>query len=87
LLIKDVEQRLAEHNIALKVNDEAKSWLISKGYNPEYGARPLRRAIQRYVENPLSTKILKGDFKEGDTVAISVEAEELSFTKAEPVKA
>jgi len=87
LLIKDVEQRLAEHNIALKVNDEAKSWLISKGYNPEYGARPLRRAIQRYVENPLSTKILKGDFKEGDTVAISVEAEELSFTKTEPVKA
>jgi len=87
LLIKDVEHRLAEHNIALKVNDEAKSWLISKGYNPEYGARPLRRAIQRYVENPLSTKILKGDFKEGDTVAISVEAEELSFTKTEPVKA
>jgi len=87
LLIKDVEHRLAEHNIALKVNNEAKSWLINKGYNPEYGARPLRRAIQRYVENPLSTKILRGDFKEGDTVAISVEAEELSFTKTEPVKA
>jgi len=87
LLIKDVEHRLAEHNIALEVNNEAKSWLINKGYNPEYGARPLRRAIQRYVENPLSTKILRGDFKEGDTVAISVEAEELSFTKAEPVKA
>jgi len=87
LLLKEVEQRLAEHNIALKVNNEAKSWLINKGYNPEYGARPLRRAIQRYVENPLSTKILRSDFKEGDTVAISVEAEELSFTKAEPVKA
>jgi len=87
LLLKEVEQRLAEHNIALQVNNEAKSWLINKGYNPEYGARPLRRAIQRYVENPLSTKILRSDFKEGDTVAISVEAEELSFTKAEPVKA
>jgi len=87
LLLKEVEHRLAEHNIALKVNNEAKSWLISKGYNPEYGARPLRRAIQRYVENPLSTKILRGDFKEGDTIAISVEAEELSFAKAEPVKA
>jgi ATP-dependent Clp protease ATP-binding subunit ClpC len=87
LLLKEVEQRLAEHNIALQVNNEAKTWLINKGYNPEYGARPLRRAIQRYVENPLSTKILRGDFKEGDTVAISVEAEELSFTKAEPVKA
>ena len=86
LLIKDVERRLAEHNIALKVDNEAKSWLISKGYNPEYGARPLRRAIQRYVENPLSTKILSGDFNEGDTIAIGVEAEELSFTKAEPVK-
>jgi ATP-dependent Clp protease ATP-binding subunit ClpC len=86
LLIKDVERRLAEHNIALKVDNEAKSWLISKGYNPEYGARPLRRAIQRYVENPLSTKILSGNFNEGDTIAIGVEAEELSFTKAEPVK-
>ena len=86
LLIKDVERRLAERNIALKVDNEAKSWLISKGYNPEYGARPLRRAIQRYVENPLSTKILSGDFNEGDTIAIGVEAEELSFTKAEPVK-
>lgn len=85
LLIVDVEQRLSERNIALEVNDEAKLWLISKGYNPEYGARPLRRAIQRYVENPLSTKILQGEFKEGDTISVGVEGEELVFTKGEPV--
>jgi len=87
LLIRDLEQRLASHSIKLKVADEAKAWLVSKGYDPVYGARPLRRAIQRYVENPLSTKILMGEFKEGDTVAIGVEGDALSFGTARPIEA
>ncbi len=87
LLIRDLEQRLASHSIKLKVADEAKAWLVSKGYDPVYGARPLRRAIQRYVENPLSTKILLGEFKEGDTVAIAVEGDALSFGTAQPIEA
>jgi ATP-dependent Clp protease ATP-binding subunit ClpC len=87
LLIRDLEQRLASHSIKLKVADEAKAWLVSKGYDPVYGARPLRRAIQRYVENPLSTKILMGEFKEGDTVAIGVEGDALSFGTAQPIEA
>jgi ATP-dependent Clp protease ATP-binding subunit ClpC len=87
LLIRDLEQRLASHSIKLKVADEAKAWLVSKGYDPVYGARPLRRAIQRYVENPLSTKILLGEFKEGDTVAIGVEGDALSFGTAQPIEA
>jgi len=80
LLIREVEQRLAERGIRLEVSSEAKAWLVKRGYDPVYGARPLRRAIQRYVENPLSTKILQGEFKEGDTIAVSVQEDNLSFT-------
>jgi ATP-dependent Clp protease ATP-binding subunit ClpC len=87
LLIGDLERRLANSGIKLTVSGEAKAWLVSKGYDPVYGARPLRRAIQRYVENPLSTKILQGEFREGDTVAIAVEGETLSFTTAQPIEA
>ena len=87
LLIRDLERRLADSGIKLTVSDEARAWLVSKGYDPVYGARPLRRAIQRYVENPLSTKILQGEFREGDTVAIAVEGETLSFTTAQRIEA
>jgi ATP-dependent Clp protease ATP-binding subunit ClpC len=87
LLIGDLERRLANSGIKLTVSGEAKAWLVSKGYDPVYGARPLRRAIQRYVENPLSTKILQGEFREGDTVAIAVEGETLSFTTAQRIEA
>jgi ATP-dependent Clp protease ATP-binding subunit ClpC len=79
LLIREVENRLAERNIKLEVTEEAKAWLVQKGYDPVYGARPLRRAIQRYVENPISTKILQGEFKEGDTIVISLEGDNLKF--------
>jgi ATP-dependent Clp protease ATP-binding subunit ClpC len=79
LLIREVERGLAERNIQLEVNEEAKAWLVQKGYDPMYGARPLRRAIQKYVENPISTKILQGEFKEGDTIAIGLKEDNLSF--------
>jgi len=79
LLIHEVERRLAERSIKLEVNEEAKAWLAKKGYDPVYGARPLRRAIQRYMENPISTKILQGEFKEGDTIAVSLKEDNLSF--------
>ncbi|MGB5926074.1 MAG: AAA family ATPase [Dehalococcoidia bacterium] len=87
LLIREVERRLAERKIKLEVNEEAKAWLVQKGYDPVYGARPLRRAIQRYVENPISTKILQGEFKEGDTVAISLKEDNLSFAVRKTAKA
>jgi ATP-dependent Clp protease ATP-binding subunit ClpC len=79
LLIREVDKRLAERKIKLDLKEEAKAWLAQKGYDPVYGARPLRRAIQRYVENPVSTRILQGEFKEGDTIAISLEEDNLSF--------
>jgi len=87
LLIHEVERRLAERGIKLEVNEEAKAWLAQKGYDPVYGARPLRRAIQRYVENPISTKILQGEFKEGDTIAVSLQEDNLSFAALKTAKA
>jgi len=79
LLMREVERRLSERDIKLDIGDEAKAWLAEKGYDPVYGARPLRRAIQRHVENPVSTKILQGEFKEGDTIAITVQDDALIF--------
>ncbi len=79
LLTREVEHRLSERKIKLAVNEEAKAWLVQKGYDPVYGARPLRRAIQKYVENPISTKILQGEFEEGDTIAIGLKEDNLSF--------
>ena len=87
LLIREVEKRLAERKIKLEVNEEAKAWLVQKGYEPVYGARSLRRAIQRYVENSISTKILQGEFKEGDTVAVSLEEDKLSFAARKAARA
>jgi len=87
LLIHEVERRLAERSIKLKVNERAKAWLAKKGYDPVYGARPLRRAIQRYVENPISTKILQGEFKEGNTIAIGLEKDNLSFAALKTARA
>jgi len=86
LLIREVERRLAERNIKLEVNDEAKAWLVKRGYDPVYGARPLRRAIQRYVENPLSTMILQGECKEGDVMVIDLQKDNLNFTAMKAAK-
>jgi len=79
LLVRETERRLAERDIKLDIKDEAKVWLVKRGYDPVYGARPLRRAIERYVENPLSTKILQGEFKQEDTIVIGVQDDSLTF--------
>jgi ATP-dependent Clp protease ATP-binding subunit ClpC len=83
LLVKDVHKRLAEHKISLELTDAAKSWLVKQGYDPMYGARPLRRAIQRYIENPLSKRILSGEFKENDTIVVDLVDDEVVFTRSE----
>jgi len=79
LMIKDLEERLAERQIGIELTDEAKAWLAKEGYDPQYGARPLRRAIERYVENPLSSQLLRGEIKEDDSVIINVGEEGLTF--------
>ncbi len=81
LMIKDLQKRLAERKLKLELSKAAKNWLVDAGYDPTYGARPLRRAIERHVENPLSSKILSGEYREGDTVLTDLADDELVFTK------
>ena len=73
LMINKLRENLRERNIAIQLTDEAKVKLAEEGYDPAYGARPLRRAIQRQVENQISRGILDGSFRDGDTVIIDVE--------------
>ncbi|MFA5865665.1 MAG: ATP-dependent Clp protease ATP-binding subunit [Phycisphaerae bacterium] len=77
--MKKVFKRLADHGIELELTGEAKEFLIEKGYNPDFGARPLRRAIEQYVEDPMSEQILKGEYKGKDRVVISVKEGKLFF--------
>jgi ATP-dependent Clp protease ATP-binding subunit ClpC len=81
LMIGEVEGRLAERGVRISLTEEAKDWLAREGFDPVYGARPLRRAIQRHLENPLSRRILTGEFSEGDEVVVSVDSEGLAFEK------
>ena len=81
--LKKVRERLGERNIKLVLTDEAKGYLIEKGSNTDFGARPLRRAIENYVEDPLSEELLKGEFEGKDTITVDVkkvgEASQLVF--------
>ncbi len=79
-----LRKRLAERKLALTLTDSAEQAIALAGYDPVYGARPLKRAIQRYVVDPLAQKLLSGEFREGDTVLVDADAEgALSFRKQE----
>ena len=86
LLVKDLQKRLAERKLGVELTEGVKSWLAKEGYDPLYGARPLRRAIERYVENPLSTKLLRGEFSPGDTIIVDLGDDGLTFTVRATVK-
>ncbi len=70
LQMDEVQARLAEHGLTVEVSEAARSWLADEGYDPDFGARPLKRALQKYIESPLSVKILQGEFKEGGSVLV-----------------
>ena len=76
ILLKEVSERIGALNMHLNFTDELKNWLIDKGTDLKYGARPLRRTIQRYIENPLAEQILKGDFNKGDDIVAEVGKDE-----------
>lgn len=76
-----LRERLAERDLSLELSDAAVEKLVAVGYDPVYGARPLKRAIQRWIENPLAQKILSGDFEPGVTIKVTVDEEEFIFTK------
>jgi ATP-dependent Clp protease ATP-binding subunit ClpC len=85
LQMKEIAGRLAETaNIAIELTDAAEKWLAEQGYDPAFGARPLRRTLQKQVESPLSVKVLRGEFSAGDTVIVDYNEEDgLTFTARE----
>ena len=85
--LEHLRQRLGERDIGLVLDGEARDRLADAGYDPVYGARPLKRAIQQQIENPLAQRILNGDFEPGDTIRVSVEADGLDFTQGDAAEA
>jgi len=79
----EIRQRLAEHNLTVELTDNTRKWLAHEGFDPNFGARPLKRTLQKFVESPLSVKLLSGDFKEGDQVLVDLDKDKegLEFKK------
>ena len=72
IMLNGLLSKLSEHNIVLELSDGAKSWIAKDGFDPEYGARPLRRSIRKNIENPLSSGMIKGDFFDGSHVYVDL---------------
>ncbi len=79
--IARLEKRLAQQNLTLDVDDRAKKLLAKEGYDPQFGARPLKRAVQEQLLNPLSMKLLEGEFKPGDKIKVTAKDDELIFQR------
>ena len=86
--LNNVARLLRDRKVNLEVTQAAKDLIISEGYDPQYGARPMRRAIQRLIQDPLALKLINADFTEGDTILVDSApgGTELSFTKLVPVE-
>jgi ATP-dependent Clp protease ATP-binding subunit ClpC len=86
LEVSKLVKRLAEKEIALTLSQEARDFLSEKGFDPAYGARPMRRAVERFLEDPLAESLLRGDVKPGDSVNVAKKAdsEELAFVSVRP---
>jgi ATP-dependent Clp protease ATP-binding subunit ClpB len=82
LQLERLRDRLAERGLGLELTDTAKEHVAEAGWDPTYGARPLKRALQRLIENPLALRLLEAEFAEGDTVRVDVRDGELVFEKA-----
>jgi len=86
--LRGLTKRLEDRKIRVEVGDRAKDLLIAAGYDPTYGARPLKRTIQRQLLDPLAMRVLQGEFREGDVVHVDAPRGELQFTRAgQPVTA
>ncbi len=85
LQMKDIQARLADHGLRVELTEEAIQWLANEGYDPAFGARPLKRALQKHVESPLSISLLSGEFVHGDTVLVDIGDGQPVFKKKETV--
>jgi ATP-dependent Clp protease ATP-binding subunit ClpC len=81
IMVVSVSQRLLEQNIRIVITNRAKSWLVKIGYDPVYGARPLRRAIEHHLENPLASRIITGEISDGDSIKVDLKNGSLTFTR------
>jgi len=79
LEVAKVTERLKTKNIALTLDDKARDFLVEKGYDPNYGARPMRRSVSRFLEDPLAEEILKGALHENDPIQVTLENNKLVF--------
>ena len=86
LMIDRVNKQLAEKNLRIELTPQAADLLIAKGFDPTYGARQLRRTIQKHVEDPLAETIVRGQFPEGARILVGVEGEKFTFSVAQPVE-
>ena len=84
--IEHLRQRLDDQDIAIELSEAALDKLGEAGFDPVYGARPLKRAIQQYLENPLAQQLLVGEYTAGDTIEVDVKDDELTFIKTQPMK-
>jgi len=86
LQMKEIRERLGEHDLKVELSPAAREWLARTGYDPAFGARPLRRALQKFVESPLSVSLLSGQFTDGNAILVDVDeaGENLVFTLVEP---
>lgn len=83
LQMQDIAERLGEQGLVVEMTDSARDWLAKQGYDREFGARPLRRALQRFVESPLSVSLLKKEFGRGDVVAVEADDNGIFFSRRE----
>jgi len=82
--VNEVIERLKTKELELTITDESKEFIIDKGFDEKYGARPLKRAVERYLEDPLAEAILRGDVKKGDPIHVIVTNHGLGFEQVEP---
>jgi len=83
--LKRLESLLEDRKIKLNLSEDAITWLANKGYDPAYGARPLKRAIQSYLQDPLAEKLLAGEVQDGESVWVDVSDDNLTFSESEVV--
>ena len=79
--LRILSARLADRHMTINLTGATKDLIVNEGFDPTYGARPLKRTIQRFLENPLSKKILQGEFQQGDSIRIEMEEDRLTFNK------
>jgi ATP-dependent Clp protease ATP-binding subunit ClpC len=85
LNMKQIQQRLSEQGLTVHLSESARQWLAKEGYDPAFGARPLHRALQKHIESPISVRLLRGDFKNGDKIEAEYkEGKGIEFSKTNP---